>query len=204
MKTTKVKTETTTKEITIEDKKCLTPKFRVSFPNVFEPKSFQNGPLKYSITMLFDKDTDLKELKRAAHNAKIEAWGSNKDKWPKGLRSPFRDGDEKENLDGYSGCIFVSASSKQRPGVVDKNKEPITAEDESFYAGCYARATLIAFAYDTAGNKGVSFALQNLQKIADGEQFSGKRSAADDFDVVEDESDKSENYEEDSDDEDFE
>ncbi len=199
-----MKTKTKEKtEITLEDKKCTTPKFRVSFPNVFEPKSFENGPLKYSITMLFDKDTDLTALKKAAHNAKLEAWGP-KEKWPKNLRSPFRDGNEKENLQGYQDCIFVSASSKQRPGVIDKNKEPITAEDETFYAGCYARATLIAFAYDTAGNKGVSFALQNIQKLADGEQFSGKKSAADDFDVVEDASDDKESYEDDSeDDEDF-
>jgi len=178
----------------IERKKCMTPKFRVSFPAVFQPKSFQDQPEKYSIVMLFDKKTDLKELKRAAANAAIEKWGP-KEKWPKSLRMPFRDGDEKTDLQGYEGTIFVSASSKQRPGVIDAKKQPITEEDQSFYAGCYARATLIAFAYDKAGNKGVSFSLQNIQKLADGESFSGRKAAEDEFEEVEDNSENPDSYE---------
>lgn len=179
----------------LELKKCITPRFRVSFPNVFEPKSFQDQPAKYSLVMLFDKKTDLKELKRAANNAAKEKWG---DKIPKNIRMPFRDGDEKSDLQGYENTIFVTASSKQRPGIIDQQKNQITKEDEAFYAGCYARATLIAFAYDTAGNKGVSFSLQNIQKLADGDSFSGRRAAEDEFDAVEDDSDNEDNYDSDN------
>lgn len=182
------------KGMEIEKKKCMTPKFRVSYPSVFEAKSYEDGPAKYSVVMLFDKKTDLKELKRAAHNAAIEKFGA-KDKWPKNFRMPFRDGDEdRADTPGYENSIFITASSKQRPGVVDQQRNQLIS-DEDFYAGCYARATLIAFAYDTKGNKGVSFSLQNVQKLADGEKFSGRKSAEDEFDSVEDSSNSEESYE---------
>lgn len=186
----------------VAQKKCTTPEFRVSFPSVFEAKSFNNQEPKFSIAMLFTKTTDLKELKRAANNALIEKWGSDKAKWPKGLRSPFRDGNDKPDLDGYKDTILVSASSKTRPGVVGNKIDEttgklrvITKDDANpdggqlFYAGCYARATLIAFAYDTSGNKGVSFSLQNIQKLRDGKPFSGKKAATEEFGEVADASD---------------
>lgn len=183
-------------KITIEDKKVLTPKFRVSFPNLEKPKSFQGQDAKFSITMLFPKDIDLKELNRAAFKAKVEKWGKDKSKWPKRLRTPFRDGDvDKPDMTGYPGCIFVTASAKEDnpPGMVDRQRERIDAKE--IYAGCYARASLIAFAYDTAGNCGVSFSLQNIQKWADGKKFSGKKDAEDEFDSIEDASDDPDNYE---------
>jgi hypothetical protein len=184
----------------IEKKKCRTPEFRVSFPHVFEKHSgFEGQEPKFSCVMLFPKNTDLKELKRAAFNAATEKWGV-KEKWPKQLRMPFRDGDEKSDLAGYEDHIFVSATSKQKPQVISNKKVDgafprIEKEDETFYAGCYARATLIAFAYDKMGNKGVSFSLQNIQKLRDGEQFSGRKNADDEFDEVDDGSESAENYE---------
>lgn len=178
----------------IEKKKCMTPEFQASFPHVFKAHAFnEKQEAKFQLTMLFDKKTDLKVMKEAVYNAAVEKWGK-KESWPKGLRMPFRDGNEKQDLQGYAGKIFVAATSKQRPGVVDGKRVPITEEDQQFYAGCYARATLIAFAYDKMGNKGVSFSLQNVQKLRDGEQFSGRRKAEDEFDDVEDGSDDATNY----------
>lgn len=183
----------------IEQKKCITPEFRVSFPNVFEAKSFKEQPAKYSVVMLFDKATDLKALKKAAFNAMIEKFGS-KEKFPKKFRMPFRDGDdEKSDQIGYKNTIFVSASSKNRPGVVNGRNERLNAEDDAFYAGCYARAELIAFWYDQAGNKGVGFSLQNVQKTREGERFTNKKAPEKVFDQVEDSSDSEESYSTDSD-----
>lgn len=161
-------------------KTVKTPKFRVSFPHVFEPHAFEKNEPKYSMVMLFPKDTDIKSLKIACNAAAAQKWGNDSTKWPKNLRLPFRDGNEKTDLQGYEGNIFVSASSKNKPGLVDQKLQPILAEND-FYAGCYARAELQAFAYDTNGNKGVSFALQNVQKLAEGEPFSGKKKAEDTF-----------------------
>jgi hypothetical protein len=186
------------KEDKIAKKKCVTPKFRVSFPHVFKPSSFEGQEPKYSLVMLFVKGSELKDMKRAANNAAVEKWGP-KEKWPKNMRNPFRDGDEKAETDGYKGCTFVSASSKQRPQVVDNQVNEII-EESVFYPGCYARATLIAFAYDTKGNKGISFALQNIQKLGDGPAFSGRKNAKEEFDAVEDDSEDADNYTDSSDD----
>jgi hypothetical protein len=179
----------------IELKKCITPEFRVSFPQVIEPKAFGKQAAKYSIVMLFTKKTDLNALKKAAHNAAVEKWGKDKTSWPKNLKMPFRDGNEKSDLMGYEDTIFVSASSKDQPGLVDQKKQEILS-DRDFYAGCYARAQLLAFAYDKPefGTKGVSFGLQHVQKVRDGEKFSGRKNASDVFDEVEDGSGDASSY----------
>lgn len=184
----------------IENKKCITPEFRVSFPSVFEPKAFEGQEAKYSITMLFGENIDLgkaasgstNSMKRIAHAAAVEKWGPDKEKWPRKLRMPFRDGDEKQDLEGYAGHIYVTASSKAQPGLIDQSKRPILNERD-FYPGCYARAELIAFAYDKAGNRGVSFSLQNIQKLRDGDSFSGRKNAEDVFEAVED-ADREDDY----------
>jgi len=161
----------------------MTPEFRVSFANVFKPRAFEGQEAKYSVCMLFDKKTDLSELKRLAAEAVNEKWPDSS-KRPKGLRNPFRDGDtEKGDLAGYEGKIFINASSKIKPGLVDQDVQPIISEDD-FYSGCYARATVTAYAYDTAGNRGVAFGLQNLQKLRDGEAFSGRAKPEDEFTPV--------------------
>lgn len=181
-------------------RKVLTGKFRVSFPQVFEPKAFQEGKPKYSLVMLFSKKeypkkSDLVGIQKAAAVAMEEKFGS-RDKWPKKFRTPVRDGDEeKPDTDGYKGHWFISASSIDKPSVIDSlfitgpdgkpTGDVITKEDKRFYAGCYARATIQAFGYDQKGNKGVSFGLLNVQKLADGKGFSARSSAEADFTSVE-------------------
>lgn len=180
--------------------KAMTPKFRVSFPELYEAKAMEEGQkAKYGITMLFPKGTNLKALEKA-HDAALEK--GIQDKWngkkPKNLRSPFRDGDEEDGYcdrDGFPGHIFVRASSLQKPGVIDADKDRIDDPAE-VYAGCYARATVVAYAYDVAGNKGVAFGLQNVQKLKDGESFSGRMKAEDEFDEYEDEDDEEDDFDE--------
>jgi hypothetical protein len=164
-------------------KKVMTPEFRVSFPSIFKARAFAEGmEPKFSLVMLFDKKTDLSALKKLAAEAVAEKW-PDKAKRPKNLKNPFRDGSERSDTDGYEGCIFVAASSKQKPGIVDANVQPIISE-EDFYAGCYARATVTCYAYSQMGNNGVAFGLQNVQKLRDGNPFSGKSKAEDDFEAV--------------------
>lgn len=181
------------KKMDIAKKKALTPTFRVSYPHLFEAHAFKDAEAKFSLTMLFPKDTDLAPLKKAVHNAIIEKYGSDKADWPEELRMPFRNGDKKKDQEGYEGHIFVRATSKKKPGVIDQKKEKIE-DEETLYAGCYARATLIAFCYENSGNIGVSFALQNVQKVKDGKPFSGRKAAEDEFDEVEMESDDASNF----------
>lgn len=161
----------------------VSPVARASFVNVFrpaKPMAGSNGEPKYTITLLFPKDADLALLRKAAGDAAKEKWG---DKIPKGLRSPFRDQGEKD-YDGYeAGCTFVTATSKQRPGIVDGVGADIV-EERDLYSGSYVWASLRAFAYDNAGNRGVAFGLQNVQKIKDGDPLGGRSRPSDDFKPV--------------------
>jgi hypothetical protein len=166
-----------------QKEKVITPIFRVSFPNVFEKKAFQGGTAKYSLVMLFPKEFDdeeeqfrFDEMRRIANKALRDKWSSDesfnrvKDK----LKNPFRDGDvEKPDIDGYQSATFVVASSLIQPPIVDSSLEEIINPDD-FYAGCYARAEVNAYAFDTAGNRGVSFGVNCIMKVKDGESFGGR------------------------------
>ena len=164
----------------------LTPVFRVSFPDIVERSDMSN---KYRVQMLFEKGTDLSELV-------AEAKAARKDKWPKvapkGFQSPFMkvdDMDADERYDGYEdGMVILAASSSYRPGVVDKQRNPIDLEelDTVLYGGMYARAAINAFAYDTKGNKGVAFGLNAIQIVKDGEPLGSRVSAEEAFADVED------------------
>lgn len=172
----------------------LTPYFRVSFPNVFKPKRNDfNGKDEYSLVALFPKGADLSVLKAAAQEAITKKWGADKSKWPSNLRTPFRDQAERaKNVDGKmilpsgheEGAIFMNLKSTQRPGLIDKDKQEIIDEAD-FYSGCWARASVNAFAYDQKGNRGVTFGLMNLQKVKDDAPLGKRTRAEDDFSPVE-------------------
>ena len=162
----------------------MTPRFRVSFPNVFRPgKVMEQGQTpKFNVTMLFPKGTDLTPLKNAVIECLTEQFGPDRTKWPK-VRVPFRDQGEK-TFEGYeAGATFINATSNNKPGLVDHNRVDILDEHE-FYPGCYARATVRPFYYDKRGNKGVAFGLQNIQKLGDGEPLGGRSKPQDDFEAV--------------------
>lgn len=167
--------------------KVTTPEFRVSFPAIFEAQTNRlSGKEEFSVQMIFDKDADFTAMKKLAKKAAQEKWG---DKIPTNLRSPFRDGDEyndtaENQRQELEGKVFVNSRSKQRPGLVDGQLQAIIDQSD-FYGGCYARATVSVYAYDQKGNRGVSFGLLNVQKLRDGEPFSGKMKAEDDFKAIE-------------------
>ena len=171
----------------VERTKVITPPFRVSFPSIFEPSSYQGGDPKYSLAMLFypAKFSEADKKAFAALKAAADAAGMDKFKkavkdFPDNMRRPLRRGEEKAHLEGYGeGCVFATASSKQRPGLIDRDKQDILDKD-AFYPGCWARATVTAYAYDNKG-KGVAFGLHNIQKLGDGENFTGRVAADEDF-----------------------
>lgn len=164
----------------LSDNRMMTGKFRVSFPHVFEPFSFQGQEPKYSLTMLFDKDDEtVKMMKQLAARVMKEKWGNDK---PKDFQSPFHMGDDK-NYDGYAGKVYIKASSKNRPGVLDQHNKVLT-DGNDFYPGCWARATIVCGAWDNFGKTGISFYLGNVQKLADDDAFDGRKSAEDEFEPV--------------------
>lgn len=175
----------------------MTPKFRVFYPNVFKAKKNDlSGKDEFSLMTVFPKGADLSALHKAAEEALIEKFGPDKKKWPKNLKNPFRKHEEKLIEDEATGRkilppgmeeggIFLTLKSQQKPGLVDPKNQDILTESE-FYAGCWARATVAAYAYLQKGNAGVAFGLRNLQKMAEGDLLGSRTKAQDDFAPIED------------------
>ena len=168
--------------------KVITGKVRFSYANVWQPKSINGGEEKYSVSLIIpkkDKQT-IAEIQAAIELAKIEGATKFGGKVPASLKLPLRDGDvDRPDDEAYKGCYFINANSKDRPGIVDQNVKPILDQSE-FYSGCYGRASITFYAFNQNGNKGVACGLQNLQKLADGEQLGGHSRAEDDFTTAED------------------
>lgn len=172
--------------------KVVTGKIRMSYANLFTARAMVEGQdPKYSLCVLIaknDKETvnKINAAIDAAKKAGASLWGG---KIPTNLKTPLRDGDEERpDQAEYAGHYFVNATSKQKPGVVDKNLNEILDQTE-VYSGCYGRVSLNFYAFNQAGNKGIGCGLQNVQKLADGESLAGRTRAEDDFDAVDDEDD---------------
>ncbi|WP_069648962.1 DUF2815 family protein [Caloranaerobacter ferrireducens] len=169
--------------------KVITGKVRFSYVNVWEPKSVNGSDPKYSVSLIIpksDKET-IRKIKAAIEAAKKEGLSKLGGRIPANLKTPLRDGDlDRPDDEAYRNSYFVNANSTTKPGIVDKNVQPILDQTE-FYSGCYGRASIVFYAYNANGNKGIACGLQNLQKLEDGEPLGGKSRPEDDFGLFEDE-----------------
>ena len=156
-----------------ERERFKTPRARLSFPSLFEKRQNDlGGEPRYEAQLIFDeaamKDPRFQKMKEGAARCASEKWGS---KRPANMRSPFRDGSEKE-FDGYGpGTSYITASSHSKPPALREDREEATKED--LYPGCYVVAFVSPYAYDKKGNRGVAFGLDSIMKVADGEPLSG-------------------------------
>ena len=176
--------------------KVITGKVRFSYVNIFRSRAFREGQdAKYSICLLIPKDDkkNVAKIKAAIEEAIQEGisskWGG---KRPKNLRLPLRDGDEEraDEAPEYEGMSFMNANSTTKPGIVDKDLNEILDPDE-VYSGCWGKASVNFFAYDSNGNKGIGCGLNNIQKIRDGERLGAARaSAGEDFSKEDDDDDE--------------
>lgn len=167
--------------------KVTTGKVRLSYAHLFEPHAIEGNEPKYSVSVIIpksDKET-LQAIKEAVTEAKEQGKGKWGGKVPANVKTPLRDGDvDREGDEAYAGCYFLNANSKNKPGIVDINVQPILDATE-VYSGCYARLTLNFYAYNANGNKGIAAGLGNVQKLEDGEPLGGFTRAEDDFEAIE-------------------
>lgn len=177
--------------------KVITGKVRFSYVSIFQKKSFNGEDGKYQITLLIpksDKKTVSKikaAIKAATDEGITSKWNGKK---PGKLWNPLQDGDEDgkaETNPEYEGMYFVCAKSNSRPGIVDKDLNEILDPDE-VYSGAYGRASITFYPYNNSSN-GIAAALNNVQKLADGDRLGSARATAEedfgddeDFDEEED------------------
>ena len=166
----------------------ISPEAMAMYAYVWRPRPAMD-PTKeaqFSIVLLFKKGTDLSTLRSAARLAATKKWGN---KIPGNIKNPFRKGNTDRPDDPiFKDVEFITARTNSKPGIVDAGAQPILDELE-FYSGCKCRASLYAMAYDTVGNKGVTFLLNNIQKLGDGPRLSGRKPAEEEFSAVEGEND---------------
>ena len=169
--------------------KVVTGKVRFSFCHIFEPQAPQGGgDPKYSVTLLIPKsDTaTLGKFKAAMEEARENFCNRNgANALPAKPVHTLHDGDgQRPNGEDFGpeckGCYVITVSSKQKPVIVDAFRNEITDPTE-VYSGCYGRAAINFYGYNTAGKKGLSAGLLSIQKLSDGEPF-GTVGSADDFD----------------------
>lgn len=162
---------------------------RLSYFHGWEPVSINNGPEKYSVSVLIPKDDKetIDAINTAIDSAIEEGIAKFGGKKPNkaAIKLPLRDGDSERDDEAYKGHYFINANSNTPPQIVDKNVNPILDRSE-VYSGCYGRVSLSFYAFNSNGNKGIACGLGNIQKIRDGEPLGGKTTAADDFTSVSD------------------
>ena len=171
--------------------KVITGKVRASFVHVFEPQSVNGSEPKYSCSFIIPKsDTrTIQAIQTAIEQAKQEGVSKFGGKIPANLKTPLRDGDiDRPDDEAYTDSYFVNSNSKEKPGVVDRKRVPITDPLE-LYSGCYVRASINFYAFNTNGNRGVAAGLGNIQKWEDGEPLNGRVRAEDEFDALDAEDD---------------
>lgn len=178
----------------------ISPVGTATFVHVWEPFAFKQkkgereSEANYSLLLVFKDSAQLKEARKACGRALVKKFGDAvaREGMKKGrFQLPFRKASEYSEYgapfddDDADDWVMVGFKTKSPPGIVNERAKPMMKQQD-FYAGCLARVSAYAHAFDTNGNKGVTFLLNNVQKTGDGEKLAGARKdAEDEFDAVE-------------------
>lgn len=155
--------------------------YRFSLTGIFEHKEFA-----WEGRNIVGVSEPAKDMIRLIQEAK-------KAKWPNlsvvpNFKHPIREGvadvfdlNKYPEYEGKWICSMKMTTQfdNRGPGVVDIRRAPIVNRDD-FYSGCYAIANINAYAYDNE-SKGVSFGLNHVMKMGDGEKLVNTVSAEDAF-----------------------
>jgi hypothetical protein len=156
---------------------------RLSFPNLFHTASFGGEDTgKYDATFMLDKKEHAETIKLIRQEIKALANEKFKDKLPPDDKLCLKDGDETDRQE-YQGCFTLKASSKRRPLVLNRDKSPVTEEDNIIYAGCYVNAIVSLWAQNNAFGKRINASLDGVQFAGHGEPFGAPAIDADEFDA---------------------
>jgi hypothetical protein len=179
----------------------ITQPMMLSYPHIAKPQPSKDGrPPKFSASLVALPGTPVDDLKAAVMATAKEFFGD-KVKVPGGfltVEQAFAEGVLHYPLrkdavaKGYpAGSIFINARTERQPQCVYRTRDangkavkiPQEKIAEELYPGSMVRASLRAFGFDKEGKRGVSFALNNLQKWADGERIDGRVAAEDEFEA---------------------
>ena len=158
---------------------------RLSFPSLFRKAVFQGESTKFEATFLLDKEKHkavIDEIKAEINRICREDL---KSKIPSD-KICLKDGDDFE-YDGYAGHYSIKATNNTKPTVVNRDRSPITEDDNVIYAGCRVNAMIELWAQNNGYGKRINCNLKGVQFFADDKPFGdgSKVAAASDFDAFE-------------------
>ena len=161
---------------------------------LFTPQRGPNGEgePKHSGTFGFAKDHPAAaEIKAGFQKVATEKWGAKAVEVYTMLKAAdklcLHDGDAKADKEGFKGNLYVSASNKLKPLVIDGLKQPLTADSGKPYSGCYVNAEIELWAQDNKFGKRINASLRGVQFVRDGQRLAGGGvSSADDYEAIPD------------------
>lgn len=166
--------------------KVITGKVRINYPNLFIPRKVEySDESRYSVSILIPKNDieTMEKINETIFKSKekgLLVWGD----IPENIKTPLRDGDlEKPDNENYKNHYFINATSKFKPGVVDKRIKEIKNPEE-IYPGCYCRASIEFYPFNINNQCGIGCSIKNLQKVSDGERILINSRPEDDFTII--------------------
>jgi len=138
---------------------------------------------KFEATFLISKDD---EKTKAKLDKAIAAAIKEANVKVKAANICLKDGDDAE-YDGYEGQWSLKSSNNKRFTVIDRDKTPLTEDDDVLYAGCYVNAIISLWVQNNQWGKRVNANLEGIQFCKDGEIFgTGSVDVTDEFDDIDD------------------
>lgn len=161
---------------------------RLSFPHLFQKAAFNGNETKFEATFLLNKESQVEQIKALKQAIADKLKNDLKGAKLAADKICLRDGED-VSYDGYAGHMSIKASNAKRPVIVDRDKSPLTEDDNRIYAGCYVNAIIELWAQDNQYGKRINANLLGVQFAKDGDPFGdGAVSvSADDFEAIDDE-----------------
>lgn len=167
---------------------------RLSFAQIWHASSVIPGSApKYSANFIIDPSTPQGKASLKAAQAAVEAVERDKFKRKdikyKEGRLALKEGNEQvssstgEVYAGYEDMMVVSAGSRTRFPIIDRDRTPLTEDDGKPYSGCYVNALVQFYAVDGAdkGGRGVFAGIDAIQFVREGESFGAGAVNTDDY-----------------------
>ena len=162
------------------------PKVRLSFPDLFEPRSIKSDPNsrpRYGVSAILDPSYPphadaLKQIKAEIERIKKEGWGA---KVPGNLKVDIlSNGDDNTDKEGnpyagYAGMkiLRANAAETQAPVVLGKDNRELKKGDPAIYPGVYAHISFNLYISEKISPR-ICCGLRSVKSLEYGEALAGR------------------------------
>ena len=165
---------------------------RLAFPSLWQASSMKQADgtmsaARFSATFLMPPThPSVAKIKAAMVEEATKKWQDKAPAMLKALKEEarlcLRSGDSKPEYDGFPGMLFLRASNKVRPLILNANKEHLTEQEGVIYGGCYVNAQIDVWVQANNWGKRINATLKGVQYFGPGDAFgAGPVASEDDF-----------------------